>query len=80
MPIGSFLRRSADFDCSHVPVEIPERELDWESLSEELCWRVRMTEKEGVCYNSHAGHGQMLRVVGLARELNGMHFLTVSCR
>ena len=38
------------------------------------------TNSNCLCYNSIAGHGQMLRVVGLASGLVGMYFLTVSCR
>jgi hypothetical protein len=38
------------------------------------------TNSNCLCYNSIAGHGQMLRIVGLASGLVGMYFLTVSCR
>jgi hypothetical protein len=33
-----------------------------------------------VCYNQNVGHGQMLRVVGLALGTGWQYFLTVSCR
>ena len=39
-----------------------------------------LTHQSIVCYNLHAGHGQMLRIVGLASGFVGMYFLTVSCR
>ena len=39
-----------------------------------------LTDQSLLCYNLHAGHGQILRIVGLASALVEMYFLTVSCR
>lgn len=42
--------------------------------------RLSLTDQTMLWYNLHAGHGQMLRVVGLPVRSVGMYFLTVSCR
>jgi len=37
--------------------------------------RLSLTDQTMLCYNRHAGHGQMLRVVVLALETAGAYFL-----
>jgi hypothetical protein len=60
------------------------RVLDLEESAAVTVRRFRMaqalTHQSIVCYNQHAGHGQMLRVAGLASGTGWKDFLTVSCR